>query len=406
MEKLPKPQLTAEEAPKEARQAERLNLCRSALGALEAAFGASFARKAPELMRGEISAAALAALTEARAEKSAEKIPEEELSRPVAARLKELNEKLEEAKMPVQKKAAFRKEMAAILKEYRQAGKDLEEAKTEKITPLLDLYINSSDRMMAVVRKAANAVLIAAALPWLRASGYLPPAAAAGAAERGVEARAAEIKRAQAVNKRLEEIYQFKWGPFRGSQIEEWQTVRNSKAADLVRGEFGPPAREDWNLAEENNRKQMQEYLKELREKTKLPIKPEETVEEYVRRASKVRLLELGSARAELWSPAIETEDGVKAYFQYNAAGEVAGVYLSGEVNVPESQEFLKDDWPKIVKSRAARGAVQSRVGELWRMRQILNALEASAAEEKFLSGQIQKLTKKLESEYGEILKK
>ncbi|MEK7098033.1 MAG: hypothetical protein AAB906_04250 [Patescibacteria group bacterium] len=193
--------LTKEE--KEARKAERLGFEKTELktligkGALDTVgsiFGARFAWEAPKLIRdifkkkeqrGKISDATLSLLETAQARgKKLEGGVEELAASPVASRIKELNEKLKEAKLPANEKSALRKEMAQILKEYRRDGKDLEEARTEKVGKLLDLYINNSAQKMVVAREAVNTVSIFAMMPWLRLVGY----SAFAGAERAIKA--------------------------------------------------------------------------------------------------------------------------------------------------------------------------------------------------------------------------
>lgn len=91
---------------------------------------------------------------------------------PIVLRIQELNAKLKEVKMPPEDKKAMRIELAQILKEYRHAYKDIEEAKIEKTGPLLDLYINNSAQKMVVAREMINTISIATFMPWLRTVGY------------------------------------------------------------------------------------------------------------------------------------------------------------------------------------------------------------------------------------------
>ena len=93
------------------------------------------------------------------------------------------------------------------------------------------------------------------------------------------------------VNDRIEEIYNYKWGPFHGNQIEEWQTVKNLKATDVLSNQFGAPVGHTIDAAELHNRKEMMDYIKELQDKSHLPIKNNETVEQFIKRANKINYI-------------------------------------------------------------------------------------------------------------------
>ncbi len=208
--------LSVEKAEK---QAERLGfedqpdlrqlVAKGAMDTLGSVFGIRLGWELPKLaldhlkkkaQRGNISDSTIALLESAQARKNPGKYqkyqpsPEEMKKaeemmtpkefKPVVTKIKALNERLQEAKMPAQEKLALRKEMAEILKSYRNKDGKLEEDRTEKVGKLLDLYINNSAQGMVVAREAVNTVSIMTMMPWLRTIGYT----AFAGAERAVKA--------------------------------------------------------------------------------------------------------------------------------------------------------------------------------------------------------------------------
>jgi hypothetical protein len=703
-----KPILKSEE--KEAKRAERYGfeeapelrkiVGKGVIDTLGSVFGARFIWELPKTVvgyfkkkeqRGKISESTLALLQEAHKAETMKQTKEKEGERgPIALKIEEVNKKLRETKMPAKEKLALRREMAEILKEYRRAGADLEEAKTEKIGNLLDLYINNSAQTMVAAREAVNTVSVVAMMPWLRTVGYTALAGAeravkaaqdyekthfrekgrrleklgflaknltvdaakemynglvgnffkkevtktktaaefassmfklmraAGLAEfeqalrsgaltmqegaqkfwetleqgnlgetlkqggenwkmnverllsyvglsenpkeamqkletereietgerqeekikeilenkekirelatirkgegithtfvrqlendpsvhgfkgdannqvevhrwaqkeayqlavkngyinvsSGEETRVfwdpknpsayiikengsvevlnkneylwhpqkeikTEIGRAQRISKHFDEIY----------KPEQWKAIKDLKAADVIEGKFGPPAKEISTIAETDSRIQTREYLTELKEKTDLKIKNNETVEEYIRRAKNARSLETPVAEApeetkaefvkpkevaaprEAISPkveagvaSIETSDGsIKGFFKYNENKEITGFYTNGEANMLESRKLLHDDWFGRVQLKSkstqelamAQSLIPLRAANIWQTKKLLNTLEAqghgTTPEAKFLKEQIIKSIQGIEKKYGEIFKK
>jgi len=164
-----------------------LNIGKGALNTVGSIFGARLAWEAPKLIydsfkkkgqREKLSAATYELLKktqEGKVKKETKQEKENEEKEPkglVALKIQELNEKLKETKMPAEDKKALRTELAQILREYRQTGKDLEEAKIQKTGKLLDLYINTSAQKMIVAKETVNTLSIATFTPWLRLAGY------------------------------------------------------------------------------------------------------------------------------------------------------------------------------------------------------------------------------------------
>lgn len=645
--------LTKEE--KEARTSERLGIeksleLKSLIGkglvdTLGSVFGARSAWEVPKAVlgyfkkkeqRGKISEATVSLFESVQARKKLEKIPAEELAKPIKLKIKELNERLKDVKMPAKEKSGLRKEMAEILKEYRQADRSLEEAKTEKIGNLLDLYVNNSAQTMIAAREALNTVSIMAMMPWLRGVGYTALAGVeravkasdnyekehfkekektgklgflaksltvdaaketynglignffnkekskvqtgaefatsifglmrlAGVAEfeaqlqsgamtmqegaqkfwgsleegdfsealkqggenwktnaerllsyvglsenperamqkliaereagevkapeekikeilegrekikelatirrgegithsflrqlendpdtygfkgdannqlevhrwaqrqayalavkngfisppSGEEVRVywdaknpssyllkpdlsvevlnkheyrwnsqeqikAEIERAQKAWMQIEGIYKYKWGPFSGSQIEEWGTVKDLKASDILEGKFGVPVGSGLDAAEAHNRKEMQEFLEELQKTKHLNPKPGETVEEFIRRSNNVRSLDVRITEAPAAQPQVGASesahakseasvsklsekiptlkiegtkvfsgaDGSKIVFEYDATGNIARMKPLGDYNFSQRSKLLVNNWRDIL---------------------------------------------------------
>ncbi|MCK4539686.1 hypothetical protein KAU09_00855 [Candidatus Parcubacteria bacterium] len=82
------------------------------------------------------------------------------------------------------------------------------------------------------------------------------------------------------MNGKITEVYKH-WGG--GNQIEEWAVTREKSAQDVLNGKFGETVGDKLDMAESNNREQLQDYLKEA-EKTLGAPNRGETVEDYLLR--------------------------------------------------------------------------------------------------------------------------
>lgn len=90
----------------------------------------------------------------------------------------------------------------------------------------------------------------------------------------------AELK----MGEKIENIYKWKFGPFKGSQIEEWDVMRGKSAEDILNGNFGEPlGNEGMYIAEMHNREELQNYITEAKKFIGEP-KEKETIQEFVRR--------------------------------------------------------------------------------------------------------------------------
>jgi hypothetical protein len=97
----------------------------------------------------------------------------------------------------------------------------------------------------------------------------------------------------QGIKQRIGDIYKWQFGPFGGSQIEEWKTVSGLKAADFIAGKNIPTIGNQLDAVELGDRQKMQDYLKELLSKSHLTIKNNETVDALIARANKLNLKDL-----------------------------------------------------------------------------------------------------------------
>ncbi|MEK7097780.1 MAG: hypothetical protein AAB906_02955, partial [Patescibacteria group bacterium] len=96
-------------------------------------------------------------------------------------------------------------------------------------------------------------------------------------------ATAAEIQGAKQMESDVRHIY----GVFLGKRrMDEWEIARKLQVQDALEGDFGKPVGGKLDLGEVHNREQMQEYIKDLQEKSRLAFKRNETVEEYLRRVN------------------------------------------------------------------------------------------------------------------------
>jgi hypothetical protein len=93
--------------------------------------------------------------------------------------------------------------------------------------------------------------------------------------------------------KRIEDIYKWQFGPFGGSQIEEWKTIRSLNAAGFLTGKNIPTIGNQLDAVELGNRQELQDYLKELINKTHIPLRSDETVEAYIARTNKISIKDL-----------------------------------------------------------------------------------------------------------------
>lgn len=66
-------------------------------------------------------------------------------------------------------------------------------------------------------------------------------------------------------NARVEKIYQWKFGPFKGSQIEEWNTMQEKSAHDILAGKFGEPIHGELDAAQMHNQEELQAYVNEAK---------------------------------------------------------------------------------------------------------------------------------------------
>ncbi len=100
------------------------------------------------------------------------------------------------------------------------------------------------------------------------------------------------------MQKKINNIYEHGFLFFKGSQIEEWTGnsadgivgVKDMKVENIFKGDFGEPFGGGLDAAQENNRKQLLEFLNEL----KVEVSPidGETTEEYIRRALAIQIIE------------------------------------------------------------------------------------------------------------------
>jgi|GEM_PF-2110632 len=97
----------------------------------------------------------------------------------------------------------------------------------------------------------------------------------------------------EAIDRKVAEIYDH-FGP--GNQQEEWLVMKEKPATDILNKEYGEPLGRQLDGAEINNREQLRDYLIELMNETgETPrgatlTSPAETVEEFVRRAERMRM--------------------------------------------------------------------------------------------------------------------
>lgn len=155
---------------------------------------------------------------------------------------------------------------------------------------------------------------------------------------------AAELRGVHETHDSIKRIYKL-W-PF-GNRNEEWEVSRNLKMTDVMRGEFGSPVGGHLDATEKLNREELQEYLRQLKEKTQLSFENDELVKDYLMRANKALVFKIedeiigpsmpiGQAAKE----AIEQAGSAEIPHTYNMNDELETLPFAGSLVKPHTEIF------------------------------------------------------------------
>lgn len=88
------------------------------------------------------------------------------------------------------------------------------------------------------------------------------------------------------VNQKVQEIYKY-WA---GNQIEEWSTMKNKMAEDILNQNYGNSIGAQLDQVEVNNREELRNYLVQLTTEVDSTPRAGETVEQFIKRAERAKI--------------------------------------------------------------------------------------------------------------------
>ncbi|MBI4992122.1 MAG: hypothetical protein HZB99_02790 [Candidatus Harrisonbacteria bacterium] len=226
---------------------------------------------------------------------------------------------------------------------------------------------------------------------------------------------------------------------FRGKEDEEvWKVIKGISAADAEKGEFGAHVGKTLDWHEEGLRAEAKKLIEKMHKETDLPIRENESVEAYLKRAHQYLVEVAAGKKPTVFSEAAEAHktiikdmidegvrvkpirvDGVPVLFRVNAKNEIIGVGHEGgdimEHFSKAGKKLLKKDWLEVMHEKSSSGLVSSRqqvesgAAEVAFLKKVVDKLVRSEKGEspraRFLAKHIADTILKLEKKYGDVFK-